>query len=56
MKGLQMTLKDIANAVSFLRRMSVGQADSERLIRTVEALEKFIQQAKEENNEQRDNG
>ena len=37
-----MTLKDLQNAVTFLRRLSVGQIEAEDLIRTVEALEAEI--------------
>lgn len=34
-----MTLKDLENAVAFLRRLSVGQMEVDDLIATVEALE-----------------
>jgi len=37
-----MTLKDLQNAVAFLRRLSVGQMEAEELIATVEALEAEI--------------
>ena len=37
-----MTLKDLQNAVAFLRRLSVGQLEADELIRTVEALEAEI--------------
>jgi hypothetical protein len=37
-----MTLKDLQNAVAFLRRLSVGQTDADQLIETVEALETEI--------------
>ena len=37
-----MTLKDLQNAVAFLRRLSVGQLEAEELIATVEALEAEI--------------
>lgn len=37
-----MTLQDLQNAVAFLRRMSVGQMEVDRLIETVEALEREI--------------
>lgn len=37
-----MTLKDLQNAVAFLRRLSVGQTDTDLLIETVEALETEI--------------
>lgn len=34
-----MTIKDIQNAIYFLRKISVGQMDVDRLVSTVEALE-----------------
>jgi hypothetical protein len=37
-----MTLQDLQNAVAFLRRISVGQMEVDRLIETVEALEREI--------------
>ena len=37
-----MTVKDLENAVAFLRRLSVGQMEAENLIKTVEALEAEI--------------
>ena len=41
-----MTLKDLQNAVTFLRRLSVGQIEAEELIATVEALEAEIRKRK----------
>lgn len=38
-----MTITDLANAVRFLRRLSVGQTEVDALIRTVEALEAEIE-------------
>jgi hypothetical protein len=38
-----MTAKDLVNAIYFLRKVTVGQMDVDRLISTVEALEKEIQ-------------
>ena len=37
-----MTIKDLENAVAFLRRLSVGQVEADKLIETVEALENEI--------------
>lgn len=37
-----MTLKDLQNAVAFLRRLSVGQTEVDELIATVDALEAEI--------------
>ena len=37
-----MTVKDLENAVAFLRRLSVGQVEADKLIETVEALENEI--------------
>lgn len=37
-----MTIKDLESAVTFLRRLSVGQVEADHLIRTVEALENEI--------------
>jgi hypothetical protein len=34
-----MTINDIQNAIYFLRKISVGQMDVDRLVQTVEALE-----------------
>lgn len=41
-----MKITDLQNAVAFLRRMSVGQMESELLIQTVEQLEKEIERRK----------
>ena len=41
-----MTLKDLQNAVAFLRRLSVGQMEAEELITTVEELEAEIKKRK----------
>jgi uncharacterized protein Yka (UPF0111/DUF47 family) len=41
-----MTITDLANAVRFLRRLSVGQMEAEQLIKTVEALEAEIDKRK----------
>lgn len=38
-----MTANDLANAIYFLRKVSVGQMDVDRLIGTVEALEKELE-------------
>lgn len=46
--GLQiMTLKDLQNAVTFLRRLSVGQMEADQLIATVEALEAEIKKRRQ---------
>jgi hypothetical protein len=39
----QMTINDLLNAVYFLRKISVGQMDVDRLVQTVEALEKEVE-------------
>jgi len=39
-------LKDLVNAVAFLRRLSVGQMEADKLIATVEALEAEIKRRK----------
>jgi hypothetical protein len=39
----QMTINDLTNAVYFLRKISVGQMDVDRLLQTVEALETEIE-------------
>jgi hypothetical protein len=39
----QMTINDLLNAIQFLRKMSVGQMDVDRLVQTVEALEKEVE-------------
>lgn len=38
-----MTLNDLRNAREFLRRIAVGKLDEERLIRTIEAIEREIE-------------
>ena len=38
-----MTAKDLVNAIYFLRKVTVGQMDVDRLISTVEALEKELE-------------
>ena len=38
-----MTSSDLVNAIYFLRKVSVGQMDVDRLISTVEALEKELE-------------
>jgi hypothetical protein len=38
-----MTASDLVNAIYFLRKVSVGQMDVDRLISTVEALEKELE-------------
>lgn len=38
-----MTANDLANAIYFLRKVTVGQMDVDRLISTVEALEKELE-------------
>jgi hypothetical protein len=38
-----MTVNDLVNAIYFLRKVSVGQMDVDRLISTVEALEKELE-------------
>ena len=37
-----MTIRDLENDVAFLRRLSVGQVEADKLIETVEALENEI--------------
>jgi hypothetical protein len=39
----QMTINDLLNAVYFLRKISVGQMEVDRLVQTVEALEKEVE-------------
>jgi hypothetical protein len=39
----QMTINDLLSAVYFLRKISVGQMDVDRLLQTVEALETEIE-------------
>jgi benzoyl-CoA reductase/2-hydroxyglutaryl-CoA dehydratase subunit BcrC/BadD/HgdB len=41
--GEAMTSSDLVNAIYFLRKVSVGQMDVDRLISTVEALEKELE-------------
>jgi len=38
-----MTASDLVNAIYFLRKVTVGQMDVDRLISTVEALEKELE-------------
>jgi hypothetical protein len=38
-----MTINDLTNAVYFLRKISVGQMEVDRLLQTVEALEKEVE-------------
>ena len=45
-----MTIKDLQNAVAFLRRLSVGQMEAEQLIETVEALENEITRRRAKSN------
>ena len=37
------TINDLLNAVYFLRKISVGQMEVDRLVQTVEALEKEVE-------------
>ena len=39
----QMTINDLLNAVYFLRKISVGQMEVDRLLQTVEALETEVE-------------
>jgi hypothetical protein len=39
----QMTINDLLSAVYFLRKISVGQMEVDRLVQTVEALETEIE-------------
>jgi hypothetical protein len=39
----KMTINDLLNAVYFLRKISVGQMEVDRLVQTVEALEKEVE-------------
>lgn len=41
-----MTIVDLINAVRFLRRVAVGQAEADVLIKTVESLEAEIEKRK----------
>jgi hypothetical protein len=38
-----MNMNDLLNAVYFLRKISVGQMDVDKLVQTVEALEKEVE-------------
>jgi hypothetical protein len=38
-----MTINDLVNAIYFLRKISVGQMEVDRLVQTVEALEAEIE-------------
>ena len=38
-----MTINDLLNAIYFLRKIPVGQMDVDRLVETVEALEKEVE-------------
>ena len=38
-----MTLSDLRNAREFLRRIAVGKLDEERLIATIDAIEREIE-------------
>lgn len=38
-----MTLNDLRNAREFLRKIAVGRTDEDRLIRTIEAIEREIE-------------
>ena len=38
-----MTINDLLNAVYFLRKISVGQMDVDRLVQTVQALENEVE-------------
>lgn len=38
-----MTTNDLVNAIYFLRKISVGQMDVDRLVKTVEALEAEVE-------------
>ena len=38
-----MTINELVSAVHFLRKMTVGQSEVDRLISTVEALEREIE-------------
>jgi hypothetical protein len=39
----QMTINDLLSAIYFLRKISVGQMEVDRLVQTVEALEAEIE-------------
>jgi len=38
-----MTINDLLNAIYFLRKISVGQMEVDRLVQTVEALENEVE-------------
>jgi hypothetical protein len=38
-----MTINDLMNAIYFLRKISVGQMEVDRLVQTVEALENEVE-------------
>jgi hypothetical protein len=38
-----MTINDLLNAIHFLRKISVGQMEVDRLVQTVEALENEVE-------------
>jgi hypothetical protein len=38
-----MTINDLLNAIYFLRKISVGQMEVDRLVETVEALENEVE-------------
>lgn len=38
-----MTINDLLSAIHFLRKISVGQMEVDRLVNTVEALEKEVE-------------
>jgi hypothetical protein len=38
-----MTINDLLNAIHFLRKISVGQMDVDRLVQTVQALEAEVE-------------
>lgn len=42
-----MTINDLQKAVTFLRRLSVGQMEADELIATVEALEAEIKKRRQ---------
>lgn len=39
----QMTINDLLNAIHFLRKISVGQMEVDRLVETVQALEAEVE-------------
>jgi hypothetical protein len=39
----KMTMNDLLSAIYFLRKISVGQMDVDRLVQTVEALENEVE-------------